>query len=173
MKTVYFVRHAKAEENLFGFSDLARKLEVKGKSQSYFMRAYLKNNNMTIDTVYTSPATRTKETTKNLLPYLKKENKIEIEKLYMGDEDTYTQIVNKANNSKNSIAIIGHNYSISDMCSKIINKRIELKTCDIIKISWNTDDWKSIEITKPDDWSIYHLSIPKFEVNIYEKDKNK
>ena len=78
MKTIYFIRHAKAKK--IADSDFIRELNNKGKEAAKLMSKRLKNRNITPDIIISSPANRTAKTAKIFAKNLKFNKDIKFEK---------------------------------------------------------------------------------------------
>ena len=62
MKTLFLLRHAKAQDAAPGSSDLDRTLNERGRQEAQAIGKYLKKQNVTFDLVLCSPAVRARET---------------------------------------------------------------------------------------------------------------
>ncbi|MGH9927669.1 MAG: SixA phosphatase family protein, partial [Pyrinomonadaceae bacterium] len=64
MKTLFLLRHAKAETPAPGLADPNRTLNERGKKEAQALGAFVKKQHLKFDLVLCSPAARARETTK-------------------------------------------------------------------------------------------------------------
>jgi phosphohistidine phosphatase len=143
MKRLFLVRHAKAVIGNPSILDHDRKISADGIRDIKKISYYLKNNNLNPDHIISSTSIRTLETI-NILnetihgkiytdPLLYNAHVIDIEKIIKDMPDKY-----------DSLMIIGHNPSMTNLINKISNINIDyLPTSGIGIVDFNSS-WKSI-----------------------------
>ena len=143
MKRLFLVRHAKAVIGNHSILDHDRKISTDGIRDIKKISYYLKNNNLNPDHIISSTSIRTLETI-NILnetihgkiytdPLLYNAHVIDVEKIIKDMPDKY-----------DSLMIIGHNPSMTNLINKISNINIDyLPTSGIGIVDFNCR-WKSI-----------------------------
>jgi len=120
MKTIYLLRHSKAEKNLY-YNDIDRPLTLRGENDAAKIGDYFKAKKYALDLIYCSPALRTKQTLENFLKAakLKKNNtnlQIQyIDKLYNDGFYTTRELIKNTDDKINYIMFIGHCPDIQDI----------------------------------------------------------
>jgi phosphohistidine phosphatase len=144
MKTLILIRHAKSSWDNPMLKDFERPLNDRGKEDAPKMAQRLKNKNIDIDFLVSSPAKRAKKTAKIFL----KEFGIEDEKLVLNPSlyeaslnDFYT-VLEEVNNKNKAVALFSHNPGITDFinsldCSPVYN----MPTCGVFALEIDTDSW--------------------------------
>lgn len=145
MKTIFFIRHAKAKKNL-KIHDLQRNLSSKGKQNIKTMRNRLKTMDLRLDVFYSSPAKRGIKSAKKLskaFNYNEKDiitNKI----LYLGDFDQILDFIKELKEDK--VALLFHNPQILKLCEYLSHVDINtFPTCAIMCLEFDIDDFKDIK----------------------------
>lgn len=143
-KLLLIIRHAKADLPKDILSDFDRPLLPKGKSDAEELGSFLKENHIKPEMMICSPAKRTQETLSKLNKHLsiKKEDIIYEDKIYEASKKSLLEIINNLDNSKNLIALIGHNNGISDLAEYLTNKFITLPTSGALLIELPFESWK-------------------------------
>ena len=143
MKRLFLVRHAKAEIGGSSILDHNRKISAEGICDIKKISNYLKNNNLNPAHIISSTSTRTLETI-NILnetingniytdPLLYNAHVIDIEKIIKDMPDKY-----------DSLMIVGHNPSMTNLINRISNINIDyVPTSGIGIVDFNCS-WKSI-----------------------------
>lgn len=147
MKTIYFVRHAKAIHDDIT-PDFERGLEVRGKNDALLMATRLKARGITPQKIISSPAKRTLKTAKIFAKTLGVQKKIKQEaKLYASTPGTIIEVINAIKNKYQAVMIVAHNNEITQVCEALSDASIaSIPTSGVYAISFDTDDFASIEI---------------------------
>lgn len=113
-RKIYLIRHSYAEEP-HDKRDIDRKLTLEGQSTVRALGRYLINENFNPNTILCSTAVRTRETALNLVEELgMNEGVIEyMDVIYNASVRELLAVVNGASDNHKSIAIIGHNPTIT------------------------------------------------------------
>ncbi|MDP4282605.1 MAG: phosphohistidine phosphatase SixA [Bacteroidota bacterium] len=152
MKTLYLVRHGKSSWEEPGLSDQERPLTEKGIRKTDRIAEYLAGRNNKLDLIYCSPATRAKETAKIIANKVgTPENKICFErKIYDAYYDRILDLIYAAPNDADSLMILGHNPTITQVANLFLNPGIELMpTSAVVCISFDCDKWENIPSATP------------------------
>lgn len=149
MKKIIFIRHGRAEDPTFEFSDFERSLTSKGKAISRIMAQKLKDQEPEPGVMITSPAFRALETA-----YIfGKEFKIDPEKILISSKLYYKmsylflqEILSGINENIDIITLFGHNPSFSEIANSLSKTGCEfLPKTGIAGISFNVNSWSEIK----------------------------
>ena len=153
MKTLYLVRHAQAE-NSFELPDKERLLTENGKKQASSLGKYMTSNNMPVDMIKCSSASRTIQSLEYLTKNIKCDNNIFLDNLYNASiGDIYEEIKNTPDDI-NNLMILAHNPTIHAIGQFLA----QYGTIDIIRkhtisyppntltvIKCKTNSWKNLQ----------------------------
>ena len=143
MKTLLLIRHGKSDWSA-GISDRARPLTPSGIIDAPIMANVLKSKQYIPDIIYYSSAKRTTQTTQLLADNLglSKEKLIRCPELYLCYPEIILETIEVTPNEYNTIAIVGHNTSISQVVNHLCSKHnIELPTLGCAIFTFNCDNW--------------------------------
>lgn len=150
MKTIYIVRHAKSSWDKIDLPDEKRPLMEKGKKRTKKAIRYLEEKLTTVNYIISSPAVRAYETAKILalgLKYPLEDIKIDPQ-LYHADGDSIFDQICDLPDRFNSVMIVGHNPSLTDLANRLLITPIEnLPTSGIVSISFDADNWKKVPVS--------------------------
>ncbi len=152
MKRLYLVRHAKSSWEEPGGSDIERPLLDKGIKRTQKVIRSLKDHSVKIDLMITSPAERAFQTALLVARGIGyPEDKIQVErKIYDGYYDRILDLIYATSNEIDSLMIIGHNPSITNLANLFLHPGVDLlPTTGIACISFNTKKWESIPSVDP------------------------
>ena len=147
MKIIHLIRHAKSSWDNPDLDDFSRTLNERGKKDAPFMANKLKDLGCNPDYFISSPAKRTKETSKIFSQALNFdfEKIIFDERIYESSLKQLLQILNEVPNNFNNIVLIGHNPTLTQLSNYLTNDFIDhIPTCGIVKIELEIDDWQHI-----------------------------
>lgn len=145
MKTVFFIRHAKAEKNA-GIPDAARPLDSRGKAEIAEMVDRLRGR-VKPDVIVTSTAIRAIETAAAIAAGLDipESAVLKRQSLYDSPESALGSILKGLSAKHNSVAIVGHNPSLSELAAGFAPEfREEIPTCGIVGIAFGVNSWKDV-----------------------------
>lgn len=148
MKKLIFVRHGRAEDPSFEFSDFERSLTGKGKSICKTMAQKLKDKESTPGLMITSPAFRALETA-----YIfGKEFRIDLEKVVISSNLYYKmnylflqETLSTINEEIDTVTLFGHNPSFSEIANSLSKTGCDfIPKTGIVGISFNVNSWSEI-----------------------------
>lgn len=148
VKTLFLVRHAKSSWDNPALSDFERPLNDRGKRDAPRMGKRLKEKDVVIDLMVSSPAKRAIATCKKIAEILSfPGEKINLnEKLYHASEDKMLDIVHDIKDHHNRVMIFGHNPGLTDFVNSLANENINnVPTCGIVACSFPVDSWKDVD----------------------------
>jgi phosphohistidine phosphatase len=150
MKTVYVVRHSKAEQNFIG-SDFERKLTEKGIANSNLIAVRFFEKVKSIDVFISSPAVRAKTTAEIFGDFFDK-NKTDIiykPELYLAPEFVYYNILTTLEDTIKTVVLFAHNPGITDFVNSLGIVQLEnMPTTGIFGCTIDGNDWKDFALAK-------------------------
>jgi phosphohistidine phosphatase len=155
MKQLLLIRHAKSDWNDASLSDFDRPLNERGKRDAPLMAQRLLDKKIKIDAFIASPAKRAKKTACIFAKEYKREADEIIfkEKLYGALSTVFFDVISKADDKFDSIAIFAHNPGITDFANSLTDARIDnIPTCGIFAVKINTKHWKDFKEAGKEFW---------------------
>lgn len=145
IKTIYFIRHSKAKKE--GNSDFDRDLSEKGKQNAEFMGKRLKKYKVLPDMIFASPAKRAIKSANLLARETKfKKDIIQVKALYNASLENMLEFINSINDKYNTIFIVGHNPSITQISELLSDSDIgNIPTGGIFCIKFDCCSFKDIK----------------------------
>lgn len=151
MKQLIIVRHAKSSWEAGILNDYDRVLNERGHDEAKTMAALLHQQKIIPDLLVSSTATRA-FTTATYFANAFNMAIADIEKhsnLYNAPEDNYVDVVLALNDNYNSIALFGHNPSITYFVNNLTKKQIvEMPTCGVFVVEVDCKCWKDFKKAK-------------------------
>jgi phosphohistidine phosphatase len=145
-KSLYLLRHAKAESATLQFSDEDRALTPKGIDDAKKLATKLVKKDIGFDLILTSPAIRaitTAQIISNRLDH--KQRFLEVDKkLYQADCTTLLTIASKLHKKIKSVMLVGHNPALEDFAAYMTGESVSMQTCALIELSFEFKDWKEL-----------------------------
>lgn len=145
-KKLLIIRHAKSDWNNI-LSDFDRPLNNRGENNAPEMAERLIKKNLIPEQIVSSPALRAITTAKAFAEVLdikkseiKKENNI-----YEASSKTLLKIINEFDDSKNFIAMFGHNPGLTELCNHLCDANLyNIATCGIVMIEFPFKNWNMV-----------------------------
>lgn len=138
MKTLYLVRHAKSSWDDSGLSDQHRPLNKRGMRNAPEMGLRLNSDDVTIDQIISSPATRAFSTARFLATNIgyNSERIEQNEQLYFGGTSSMLKLIQQTASNINSLMLVGHNPDMTLLLNRICGYQVDnMPTCAIATIS--------------------------------------
>lgn len=151
MKTLYLVRHAKSSWKNIEIPDHERPLLEKGKKRTRKIIEYLQTKDVNINYMVSSPAIRAYETSKFIAgAFAYPVEKIRMSPLlYYGNDELILDLVQNIPNNYNSVMIVGHNPSITNLVNRFIDPQLDyLPTSGIVNLGFDTNYWCDINTVR-------------------------
>jgi phosphohistidine phosphatase len=148
MKQLLLVRHAKSSWDDSSINDIDRPLNDRGKKDAPKMAERLRDKKVKIDGFYTSPAKRAFTTCKLFAKeYDKKEkNIIQVEELYEPRIESFFNVIRKADNDFDTIALFSHNPGITAFANQLTNVQVDdMPTCSVFAIKADIKKWNEFQ----------------------------
>jgi phosphohistidine phosphatase len=176
MKSIMFVRHAKAVSRELSIPDFERSLLKKGRKDAKKIAGILKADGIKPDLLISSPANRALETAH----IFGQELEYPIQKILIKENlynDTTTQnildIIRETNDRYSSIMIFGHNPSFDEFISSLVkNFNESVPPSGVVGIQMKNKIWKNVN-RGTGTLQFYEYPIRKSEKNqIYKNARN-
>jgi phosphohistidine phosphatase len=150
VKYLFLLRHAKAIPGELNSPDCDRPLSDRGFKDSQQLAAKLVKKNIDFDVFMTSHAIRAITTAQIIANALgRKQKHIAVEKLiYEGNPTEILQMISLTSKKINSILLVGHNPSISEIAFRVTHEPILMTTCSLIELSIDIKRWDSLPSIK-------------------------
>jgi len=145
-RSLYLLRHAKAESATLQSSDEDRALSNRGIDDAKKLATKLIKKEIRIDLILTSPAIRAITTAQIISNQLHhKQRCLEVDKnLYQADSTTLLTIARKLHKKIKSAMLVGHNPALEDFVLLIAGESVSMQTCALIELSFEFKDWKEL-----------------------------
>lgn len=146
-KTLYLIRHAKSSWDNTSLSDHDRPLNKRGKRDAPFMAKVLRKKGIKPDLIISSTAIRALDFAKIIAEELDYSRKkiIATKDLYMADERKMLEILRSADDSLNTVFIIGHNPYITEFANSLCNHNLDnIPTSGIFCMEFHVKKWNEI-----------------------------
>ncbi len=160
MKTIYLVRHGKAEGRNIEMDDYDRPLAERGINDSKAVSSRLAEYGIRPSVIISSPAPRAIGTARIFAkqfryPVKKIRSRIS---LYEQNETAIAEIVSGLENAYDSVMVVGHNPLIEE-CARFLagNLKDAVPTCSVVGIECQADRWKDIQ---PGDGRVVFFEAP-------------
>jgi phosphohistidine phosphatase len=144
-KTLYLIRHSKADFPTDGITDFERPLTQQGVSDSHRVALKLFSKKVEWDVVVSSPAFRAISTAiifAKELAFPVSEIVLN-ENLYECGIRDYLQVVNSIDNEVQTAAIFGHNETISEFATYLTEKITDFPTSGVVIITFS-GSWEEV-----------------------------
>ena len=146
MKTLFLIRHAKAEDT-YGVNDFRRRLQQRGIDEAKLMSSKLFDTGVVPDLIISSSADRALETAQIFAgKFGIPDGQIERNQTaYLASHNRLLAIVNGIDNRYSTVFLFGHNPGITDIINYLCGDTLSgLPKCGIAEIQFDTDDWNAI-----------------------------
>lgn len=147
MKRLFLIRHAKSSWSDPSRVDFDRPLNKRGKRDAPFMGKRLAEYSIRPDLVVSSSAKRAQKTARLVCREIDypKEAIVFTEKLYTSDLFQFTGIIRNTSETVASLALVGHNYVITE-CAEWLTGRaiVNIPTSGIVGIELDIKKWREV-----------------------------
>ncbi|HEX3025062.1 MAG TPA: histidine phosphatase family protein, partial [Chitinophagaceae bacterium] len=151
MKQLLIIRHAKSSWDYSILNDFDRPLNERGHHDAMMMATRLIEKKIKIDAFISSPANRALTTATYFAEAFgeKEKNIIKVAELYHAPADVFYDVISKANDVFNSIAIFSHNPGITEFVNELTSRELlNMPTCGIFAVKANVSYWKLFPAAK-------------------------
>jgi len=151
MKTLFLVRHAKANPPQQGLPDHDRMLNERGRRDASEMGRRLAQRGLQPDLVIASTAARARATAQLLAAELgvPADALREDERLYASAAGKLLYIVQEQENDRDCLMLVGHNPEISELAHHFSREMPEMPTAATARIDFDIASWTLVGSTTP------------------------
>ena len=145
MKTLLLIRHAKSSWDAPGLSDFDRPLNERGKKDAPEMAKRLKDKDIAIDLLVSSPARRARKTAKYFAEEFDvKKDDIQVEKvLYGALTSQFEQVVAAMKDKDDTIALFSHNPGITEYANTLCEVHTDnMPTSSVFAVQADIAKWQ-------------------------------
>ncbi len=150
MKSLVLVRHGKSSWK-YNVLDRERPLKLRGKNDAKLVASKYLETNKRPEYIYSSPANRALSTCKIFVNTFKlNKNNIKInENLYDFSGYMVMDFIKSLPNNQDEVILFGHNYAFTSISNLLGSTYIDnLPTSGLVKINFETNDWKTLNTGK-------------------------
>ncbi len=168
MKTLYLLRHAKAEPGGFTLNDEDRPLSARGREACITIGSYIRKHRYTPEIVLCSSSIRTRETLERIEDFFATSPQVKLEKkLYLAAPGEMLAQIHALADEFSSAMLIGHNPGMHHLAALLssseatkLRMEIEIKypTSALAVITFKTQTWKAVA---PDSGTLEDFITPK------------
>ncbi len=147
MKTIYFIRHAKAKNFHIGESDFEREISKKGKKQIRTIGSYMKLREISPDMILSSCALRAQQTTVELANIMDFDGDIQyLRQMYNTSTEDLIDIISIQDESIDSLFLIGHHPYMTELVNLLIDEHIsKIPLMGVVAAHFDIRSWSEIE----------------------------
>jgi phosphohistidine phosphatase len=146
-RSLYLLRHAKAESAILQSPDEDRPLSNRGIDDAKKLATKLIKKEIRFDLIITSPAIRAISTAHIISNRLEhKQRFLEVDKkLYQADCTTLLTIASKLHKKIKSVMFVGHNPALEDFVTLLVGESVLMQTCALIELTFEFKHWKDLD----------------------------
>ena len=155
-KSLFLLRHAKAETGGILISDKDRALSERGIKDITKLAHKLSKKEFSFDQILMSPSVRT-ITTGQIISnglHISHSHLVVNDSLYGAEIKGLLKSISLVSKKIDRLMIIGHNPGLMELASFIAGEPIFMSTCALIKFSFNFKNWDEILTQKADKFSV-------------------
>jgi len=143
MLILHLIRHAKTRQQSSTGKDKDRELLEKGIAQANLLGHYIQSHHIELGKMLCSSAMRTRQTKSVICQHLAEQCRIDYrDELYLASREE--MMLELELETEKTLTIIGHNEGISDLASYFSDELIQLRTAELISMTFPFDDWKMV-----------------------------
>jgi len=145
MKKLYIIRHAKSSWKDSTLDDFERPLNKRGKLDAPFMGARLKEKNIAVDIIISSPALRAKTTAEIIAKKINYTQAILYKKdIYEVGIKAINKMLKKIDDNNNTLFLFGHNPDLNMLADEYVSFDENIPTCGVVEIAFDCERWIDI-----------------------------
>jgi phosphohistidine phosphatase len=146
MKSIYFIRSAKAKDFSNVICDYERGVKKRGYKDIQTIGSYLNLRGITPDIILSSYALRAQQTAISLVETVNFKGKVNyLEELYYAPCEDMVKILMEQDEASESIFIIGHNPQLLELINTFSSEHInKLPSMGVVALSFDTQQWSEL-----------------------------
>ena len=146
MKTLFLLRHAKAENPTTGLTDLNRALNERGKNEAKAIGTFLKKQKQKFDLVLCSTAARARETTELVLAAAELAANVRFDtRIYEAGLLRLLEVISEIEESMSAVLLVGHNPGMEELLKILTGSLEQMATGTLAKIELSAGWSKALE----------------------------
>ena len=135
MKTLFLLRHAKAENPATGSTDLDRALNERGRNEAQVLGTFLEKQNQKFDLVLCSTAARARETTELVLAAAELTADVRYDgRIYEAGPLRLLEVISEIEGSMSAVLLVGHNPGMEELLKILTGSLEQMATGTLAKI---------------------------------------
>jgi phosphohistidine phosphatase len=135
MKTLFLLRHAKAEDVGDGLPDFDRALNDRGRKEARAVGILIRKQNVRLDLVLSSPAVRARETTELVLGSAELVLEVHYDqRIYEAGPQRLLEVISQLEDEMSAVLLVGHNPGLGELLSLLTNRIEHMATGTLAKI---------------------------------------
>jgi phosphohistidine phosphatase len=156
MKTLVFLRHAKAENGSAGSPDFDRALNDRGRKEAQAVGVFIREQNLGLDLVLSSTAKRARETTELVLASANLAVDVRYDqRIYEAGPLRLLEVVSQIEEERSSVLLVGHNPGIEELLQLLTGRLEHMATGTLAKIDLKAAGWSEVVEEKGSlDWIV-------------------
>ena len=156
MKTLVFLRHAKAENGSAGSPDFDRALNDRGRREAQAVGVFIREQNLGLDLVLSSTAKRVRETTELVLASADLAVDVRYDqRIYEAGPLRLLEVVSQTEEERSSVLLVGHNPGIEELLQMLTGRLEHMATGTLAKIDLKAAGWSKVVEEKGSlDWIV-------------------
>jgi phosphohistidine phosphatase len=156
MKTLFLLRHARAENSASGLSDLTRVLNERGREEAQTVGTFIKKQNLEFDLVLSSPAVRARNTTDLVLAAAGLSHSVrDDERIYEAGPLRLLEVISEIEQDASATLLVGHNPGIEELLILLTGSAQQMATATLARIDFRADEWSKVaESTASLEWIV-------------------
>ena len=145
MRTLYLLRHAKSSWKDANLADFDRPLSGRGRRAAETVGLFLKDKEITLDLVVSSPAVRARQTIEIVLRSAKQRPELRFdERIYEATVGRLLEIVSQLENEHKAVLLVGHNPGMQELLALLTGQSGGYPTAALTKIAFKNLKWAEV-----------------------------
>jgi phosphohistidine phosphatase len=156
MKTLFLLRHAKAENGSAGSPDFDRALNDRGRKEAQAVGTFIQKQNLVLDLVLSSTAKRARETTELVLASANLAVEMRYDqRLYEAGPLRLLEVISQIEEGRSSVLLVSHNPGMEELLQLLTGRLERMATGTLAKIDLKVARWnQALEEKGSLDWMV-------------------
>jgi phosphohistidine phosphatase len=149
VRKLLLLRHAKSSWDEPGLGDFERPLSARGERAAVLMGVWLAQEGLVPELVLCSPAVRTRDTLRRLLPALSPEPAVRFaEDLYAAEPAAILRRVAGVDDAVRCVLVLGHNPGLEELAGQLARDATALRgglpTAALVELDLEAEAWREV-----------------------------
>jgi phosphohistidine phosphatase len=147
VKSILLLRHAKSDWNASFGNDHERPLNKRGRRAASVVGKFVQATDQITDLVLSSTATRARTTAELAVEAGRWKRPVElVPELYGASTEMVLDLIQRQNESDDSLMIVGHEPTCSDLVAKLTGGgHVQYPTAALARIDFHVDGWSEVD----------------------------